>query len=463
MQKQLALKIVIIFAIGMLVLIPTSMVQYKIYERQGYLEQAKSSVAQSWTGSQLIVSPVLVIPYRVGAAEKSGFYSSKELQQASAKTSQRFEIVVPDNLQQQFTVTNSSVFKGIYEVPVYGSSLSISGAFSEPKLQQALAKIKRQPRFVDINEPYLSLHIADMRGIDQTPELTLNGSAVALSPGSQIDGLASGLHSALGGMDRLAKTLEFSLDFSLRGMGSFSFMPLADEATSSMQSNWPHPEFIGASLPKTREITAAGFTASWKSSRFSGYGADLMSRCAGDGHCESLRNAASGVSFIQPVDIYLQSERSIKYAMLFIGLSFITFFIFEHITRQPIHPIQYAFVGLAISVFYLLLISLAEHIAFIWAYTIGVLCCSSLLLFYVRYMLRSLRSAVLFSAMIVALYGVLYVIVQAEDYALLMGSILVFLVLTVLMYVTRNIDWYSIATPEQSADEKNAKELTELI
>lgn len=448
MQRQLAIKIVIIFAVGMLVLIPTSMVQYKIYERQGYQEEAKAVVAQSWTGSQLIVSPVLVIPYRVGAAEKSGFYSTEELQKASAKTAQRLEVVVPDSLDQHFEVTNNSVFKGIYEVPVYDSRVSIVGSFTEATLQQALAKIRRQPRFIDIEEPYLTLHIADMRGIDQTPTLTLNDKAVELQSGSRFDGLPSGLHGNLGSVDRLSQTLSFSLSFSLRGMQSFSFVPLAEEAISHMQSNWPHPEFIGASLPKTRDISENGFSASWSSSRFSGYGADVILRCVSQDSCEYPSSTASGVSFIQPVDIYLQSERSIKYAMLFVGLSFITFFIFEHLTRQPIHPIQYGFVGLAISVFYLLLISLAEHIAFAWAYLIGVICCSSLLLFYVRYMLGSVASAALFSAMILSLYGVLYVIVQAEDYALLMGAILVFLVLTALMYVTRNIDWYQIGESE---------------
>jgi len=127
-------------------------------------------------------------------------------------------------------------------------------------------------------------------------------------------------------------------------------------------------------------------------------------------------------------------------------LSFITFFIFESIKRIKIHPIQYAFVGLAISVFYLLLISLAEHIAFHLSYGIAVMCCSGLLLFYVRYMLRSLRSALLFSLMIVVLYSLLYVIVQAEDFALLMGALLVFLVLTSVMYVTRKVDWYDLTT-----------------
>ncbi len=168
------------------------------------------------------------------------------------------------------------------------------------------------------------------------------------------------------------------------------------------------------------------------------------------GQFSEVSTASSGVAFIEPVDIYLQSERSIKYAVLFIGLSFITFFILEHMSRQPIHPIQYTFVGLAIAVFYLLLISLAEHLPFHWAYLTGVSCCSSLILFYVRYMLRSGLAAAGFGAMIVGLYALLYVIVQAEDFALLMGSVLVFGVLVALMYVTRDIDWYSIRDTEKS-------------
>lgn len=449
MQRQLAIKIITIIVVALVLLIPLSMVSQKVYERQGYLEHAKSAVAQSWTGEQLIATPVLIIPYRILKVAPSGFYTNKAEPIISKETLQKRVVILPDNLNNKFEVGNKSVFKGIYEVPVYNADVLISGAFSADKIQGQLDEIKKQEQFERIGEPYLSLHISDMRGIDQTPELQLNNKVVILQPGTQLRGLDAGLRGAVPNLSALEQALTFTLKLSLRGMGSFSFISLADNASTSLRSDWPHPQFMGASLPKDREISDEGFSATWASSRYSNNGLTLMRQCLYEQQCEALIASSSGVSFIEPVDVYLQSERSIKYAVLFIGLSFITFFIFEHISQRKIHPIQYAFIGLAISVFYLLLISLAEHILFHWAYLISVICCSSLILFYVRYMLASVRAAILFSAMISGLYGLLYVIVQAEDFALLMGALLVFVVLAVLMVVTRHIDWYSLSGSAQ--------------
>jgi inner membrane protein len=443
MQRQLAIKVLIIFVLGVVALIPVSMVKSKVYERQGFQEQARSSVTASWTGPQLILTPVLVIPYQLSAVATSGFQIDQQ-----PLRSDGLHAVLPETLRGEVHVENKSVFKGIYEVPVYNSDATFTGKLSSTKIKQQIAKIKRLPRFESLGVPYFSIHIADVRGISKTPSLKINQKPVRLNPGSRLEYLDGGLHAEFPLISGQINDLTFTLDLSLRGMGSLSLIQLADDAKSVMSSDWPHPEFIGASLPVEREITPAGFDASWSTTRYSSNSAVSLEQCLEKSDCNTLLASAFGVNFIEPVDIYLQSERSVKYALLFIGLSFITFFIFENIKKIPIHPIQYAFVGLAISVFYLLLISLAEHIAFHWAYTFAVMCCCGLLLFYVRYMLKNILSAILFSAMILGLYGLLYVIVQAEDFALLMGSFLVFAVLAILMYVTRKIDWYDLAKIE---------------
>lgn len=444
MQRQLTIKIVTIVVLGLLLLIPTSMVQYKVYERQGYLEEAKAAVARSWTGAQQLMTPVLVIPYRLHPLPKSG-----NAHQNEPSVYIKRKALLPTKVHTEIDVANKRLFKGIYEVPVYNSDIKLNGLFSAEKVRQQIAAIKELPRFDSLGTPYLSLHVSDMRGIDQAPSLLVNTQPVTLEPGSQLRGLAAGLHATLAELPESHDDLNFSLQLSLRGMGSLCLVLLADEASASMRSDWPHPEFTGASLPLEREISATGFTARWSSTRYSSNGATLLAHCLGRGQCDALLAASSGVNFIEPVDIYLQSERSLKYAMLFIGLSFITFFIFEHLKHVRIHPIQYAFVGLAIAVFYLLLISLAEHVAFYWAYSLSVFCCLALILFYVRYMLKSVISALLFSLMLLTLYGLLYVIVQAEDFALLMGALLVFGVLAVLMTVSRNIDWYRLSEAEE--------------
>ncbi|WP_250655098.1 cell envelope integrity protein CreD [Alkalimarinus coralli] len=443
MQKQLAIKIAIIFVIGLLVLIPTTMVQIKIYERQGYLEEARAAVARSWTGAQSLVTPILVVPYQLASGSKSGFYTEE-----SIKASEKQALLLPDRMENKVDVANKSVFKGIYEVPVYNSDIRLKGLFSAEKINKFLNRIKNTPRFEGFGVPYLSIHVSDVRGISGAPSLTIDDEQTLLTPGTKLSALVGGLHGELESLIDNVQDINLSLELSLRGMGGLSFIQLADDSRTEMKSDWPHPEFTGTALPVDRNISSSGFTARWLTSQYSSNAADLLTRCIESLNCHELQASGSGVNFIEPVDVYLQSERSVKYAMLFIGLSFITFFIFEHIKKIRIHPIQYAFVGLAIAVFYLLLISLAEHIAFHWAYGIAVTCCSGLILFYAKVMLKSFKSALLFSLMIVVLYGLLYVIVQAEDFALLMGSILVFLVLTVLMTVTRKIDWYNLEAIE---------------
>ena len=440
MQKQLAMKLLTILVVGGLTLIPTTLVKYKIEEREARLVQARQDVAQGWTGPQLLTTPVLVLPYELSAVSESGFYNESDLGQSSG-----LAVVLPDQVHSDIEVANETVFKGIYEVAIFKSEAVLTGVFTVETLQEQLDKIRRLPRFERFGQPYLSMHIADMRGIDEVPTLTVNNAPVMLNSGSGLSPLADGLHAEIESLPGPAEELRFTLNLSLRGMGCFSFVNLADTATTEIRSDWPHPAFVGAMLPVERQISSSGFKASWTSTRYSSNAAGLLEGCITSGDCRRLLATSAGVNFIEPVDVYLQSERSVKYAVLFIGLSFVTFIIFEQLKKIRIHPIQYAFVGLVIAIFYLLLISLAEHIAFYLAYSVAVMCCSALLLFYVRYLLGSFYAALLFSLMIVALYGALYVIVQAEDFALLMGAFLVFVVLAALMFVTRRVDWYALA------------------
>jgi len=452
MQKQLAIKIAIIFVIGLAILIPINMVTSKVHERQSYQTQAKDSVAQSWTGPQMIITPMIIIPYRLVIPRAPINKGRKLVNEAETAIVDRLTIVIPQKITGNIEVDNKSVFKGIYEIPVYNSQITLSGQFTTNTLRDEIAKIKATSGFESIGQPYISMHIADVRGIDKAPTLTINNQSITLHPDSRLPSLSNGLSGSLPTQANSAE-LAFSLSLSLRGMASLSFIPLASDAILKMHSQWPHPEFIGASLPAQRQISANGFDASWSSTRYSSNSLSLLQQCISANNCRKLKRSSSGVSFIEPVDVYLQSERAIKYAILFIGLSFISFFIFEHLKHIRIHPIQYTFVGLATAVFYLLLISLAEHIAFHWAYLIAVSCCSTLLLFYLRYMLKQLSAACLFSAMIVLLYSLLYIIVQAEDFALLMGAFLVFGVLATLMFVTRKIDWYELSTPHDKQTE----------
>lgn len=444
-QKQLTFKILIISFLGLFMLAPITMVKGKIAERKNFQFQAETDVAASGTGRQMLITPFLVIPYSVtretsNQPQQKGVYQSIDFQKQ----------ILPESLKGIFSVTNTILNKGIYKIPIYQSELDLQLNLSLESIQNSIRNIQGQKGFDAFGVPFISLHISDMRGIENTPMVTVNGISQSLKPGSGLNQLNSGIRVEVPSLMELTKDLNIQVQVKLRGMSSISWIPMANDAEIVVTSDWPHPRFYGAALPTKRAIESSGFKASWQSTRFSSNFSTLVKQCQEQSNCFSLTNKSRGVEFIDPVDEYLQSERSLKYAMLFIGLSFITFFIFETVKGQPIHPIQYGFVGLAIAVFYLLLISLAEHIQFGLAYAIGASSCSLLLLFYVRYLFKRLLAAIIFTAMLLALYGLLYVIVQAEDFALLMGSILVFFVLAAMMIVTRKIDWYTIVPTKAS-------------
>ncbi|MCG8668462.1 MAG: cell envelope integrity protein CreD [Pseudomonadales bacterium] len=441
MQKQLAIKVAVILIIGLALLIPINMVDSKVQERETYQAQAEHNVASSWTGSQTLMTPVLVIPYHLKVNNSAGFYTAE-----SVKALERSAVITPKTLSGNGIIKNKSVFKGIYEVQVYNGSFSFSGTITTNQIQDKVNELKSLANFEAFETPFIAIHLSDMRGISKAPSLTINEKPITLNPGSGIAQLGDGIHASMPDLISNQRDLDFEFELPLRGMGEFSLIQMADSAQFTLDSDWPHPEFIGASLPEERNISSQGFDAAWFSNRYSSNASDRLNQCIDTSNCSEFIYSASGVNFIDPVDIYLQSERSIKYAMLFIGLSFVTFFLLEHIKKIRIHPIQYAFVGFAIAVFYLLLISFAEHIAFGIAYLISTMACSGLILVYTRHILKSASIAVLFGGMILTLYGVLYVIVQAEDFAQLMGAILIFILLSALMITTRKLDWYSLDT-----------------
>lgn len=441
MQKSLGLKLLLIAGLALMIWIPITLVSFKIDERQSYRQEAAIKVSRSWTGRQTILSPLLLIPY----SRQVNVLDKENNKQSHSKIISDHLFISASELKADILSDNSTLNKGIYKIPVYNSEVKLQGLFNSTEISAAMSKTKNMKGFQAFAPAQIVLYLSDMRGINGDTNFNLNQQAY---PAKVEQGLQtfSGALAIDVDLKPLLKKPKIQLDaqFKLKGMDNVSLIAMADNADISLSSNWPHPEFTGANLPDFREINDSGFSARWQSNKYANNNLRDFIRCYQQQQCQQLNLHATGVSFIEPVDIYLQSERSIKYAMLFIGLSFISFFIFEHLKRQPIHPIQYTFVGLAIAMFYLLLISLAEHLAFHWAYLIAASACSGLLFFYLQFILRSLKSAALFGLMITSLYSLLYVIVQAEDFALLMGSALVFTILACLMTVTRHIDWYQL-------------------
>ncbi len=437
---HLRVKLAIIASLMLLMTIPLLLVVSKIYERDDYREQAQRDIAQSWTGEQMILGPIMVVPY-------TRIYQKREFNKDLARyVTSEVEVeeqlfVLPDSLSGRVDLNTEVRYRGIYEVPVYSSDATLSGEISNSEL---LDLVQRKD-VIDVGRPYLSIVVNDVRGIANSPTLNWNAGTIEFVPGSRLAFQSSGIHAPLDNIDRdNLKRYRFSVHLALRGMSSFRIAPVGDSSSINIASNWPHPRFEGLYLPAHREISDSGFTGDWQTSTFSTNIAEQARDCAG-GDCRAFMNNHLGVVLVDPVDVYLQAQRASKYGILFIGLTFTAFFLFEVLKQLAIHPIQYGLVGLALSVFYLLLVSLAEHISFAWAYWIATGACSSLLGFYITDVLQSLKRGSVFGVAIAALYGILYIIIQAEDYAFSMGATLIFVTLAAVMYVTRNIDWYEVS------------------
>lgn len=451
---RLALKLFIIFILIILLFIPQASLMGLVGERASWRAEAYSSIEQSWPGSQTLAGPVLVVPYSLTfntketVTEKDG--TTREV--AKTQTVDKRLIMIPKQLDMQSKLDSETRSRGIYAVPIYNSSLQVTGKFETQALVDLINEQKNNQ--LQLYSPYLSVLVRDQRGIASPPELIWNQQKIAFNPGTNLPNASAGMYAKIPDFSTMPnQQFSFNFDLQLRGMSSMNFAMLAENSDVRLVADWAHPKFSGELLPEERSINAQGFTAHWRASSFSYNVSAALEQCQNN-QCDALLSRSVGFDLLQPVDVYQQSERSIKYAVLFILLTFVVLIMFELLKQLRIHPIQYFLVGLALTVFYLLLISLSEHIDFAWAYLIAALASTGLLTLYFGAILHSHRLGLLLGGGLLSLYAVLYVILQAEDNALLMGSLLIFAVLAALMLATRHLDWYALtanALPQPKA------------
>jgi len=444
MRDSLAMKTAMIGLLTLLLLIPLGMIREQIAERQKYQDTVRRQVAQSWSGPQTLLSPILVQPYVIEVLRET---TPGAKQKFITTTEQRIRMLAPASLNLKAVLETQRRYKGIYSVPVYDAVLEFHGHVNMQALLAMRLDLSQQPGIQSLGEPFLALALTDQRGISATPGFAFNGRTLPTLPGSGLPGWPEGIRAEVPVPENLSLPLSlvqsdhFAATLRLRGTETLLLVPAAGNAAVSLTSRWPHPEFIGAFLPAARRIDAAGFTAAWSVNEFNSAVGEHIESCAA-GSCGPLRSAGLGVRLFEAVNIYLLAERASKYGILFIGLSFAVFFATEITRRMRIHPIQYAFAGLALALFFLLLIALSEHVPFGAAYCIAAASCIALLGLYLRHVLRGRRGAAGFSAALSAIYALIYVTIQAEDYAFLMGSVLTFATLAAVMTATRTVDWY---------------------
>ena len=442
MKRSFLLKTLLVAALAMILMLPVAMIRDLVAERQARRNEAVSGIAEGWGKRQTVAGPYLAIPYeRHWTVVKRETVDGK-LREIRTERSESQVVRLPAaSVEWTVDAEISEKARGIYKARLYGAKLQAQGAFSLP----ARAGLEDGASRYKWDAPRLVLGISDPLGIRAAPAVSVNGRNYDFAPGPGDSALAGGLHAPLAGLQTgREQKIEFSLSLALGGSEAFAIVPLGADTVVAMRADWPHPSFQGRFLPAKHDIGPKGFTASWKISRFAAQGAGQAASCAFP--CNRMGEQIS-VSLIEPVGLYQQLERASKYGFLFISLTFAAFLLFELLRRLAIHPVQYALVGLALAIFFLLLTALSEHIAFAAAYAIATAACVGLITIYLIRVLHSTILGLAFGGALTALYAVLYALLNAEDYSLLGGSLLLFGLLAALMIATRRVDWYGLGSP----------------
>ena len=427
----------------LLLMIPLRMVSSVLGERLGRRNEAVTDITTSWGRDQKLVGPVLIVPYRHPVA------SWKNQPTADGRI-ERVEVVdmvtanacfLPTNLAVSGDIKPMQLQRGIYQAVVYTGKLEFSGEFARPDF----ARLRIKPEEVLWDEALVAFGIPDLRGVKETLILKWGEKSHPLVPGNKLGGSQAGVFATVGDLRGGEGLIPFQLALSLNGSGGLSFAPLGSQTTVRLASSWPDPSFFGAFLPAERKVTRDGFEATWQVSY---YGRNFPEQWTSQSPepClmpSGVEASLFGVNFLSGIDAYRNTERAIKYGALFFVLIFAAFFLFEMLAALRIHPFQYAIVGAALCLFYLGLLSLSEFIRFGLAYLAAASATTLLICFHSARMLKSGGRTFIVAGLLAGIYGFLYVALQLQDYALLLGTGGLFAVLGLAVWFTRNIDWYA--------------------
>ncbi len=436
MRFTLPLKALAVLGLALLLLIPLSMTEGIVESRNKRQMETETQVARLTAAPQTLVGPLLVIPYSLEVKRTEKNEKSGEWQEVWEEVHKE-RCLVPRDLQFNGTVQIEARRRGLYRTQVYRVTGPIKGLF----VMEAQGGI-RPGRNLKVGTPYLSMGISDPRGILNRVSLTLEGRDHAFLPGTHRSYPSTGIHVPLPDLDLTrARDLSFEIPMEVMGTRSLHLAPIADETRVNLQGAWPAPSFEGGFAPVDRTWSSQGFSAQWKIPHLS---RDLEMLLKGGAEATAQH---FGVAFIDPLNIYLQSERAAKYGFLFILLTFGAFLLREVLRAMPLHPVQYLLVGMALAIFFLLLLSLSEHLGFPLAYAVATLSNLALLGAYLTGVLKNRGETLLFTGGLALLYAALYGLLASEDNALLLGSLLLFALLAGVMIGTRHMDWKRASNP----------------
>ena len=436
LKSNVIFKVIIIVVITMLLLIPTAMIESLISERQHTQEEAIGEVSSKWGESQTITGPIVSVPFFQYSKEYSKTDSTEKIVQIK-----EYFHFLPTSLKINGTILPELRNRGIYDIVVYNSKLNIAGNFSNIRFNDQDIPVQD----IQFDKAELTIGITDLRGIEKQVFLKWNNQNVSFNPGVfSTDIVESGINAPVAITKTNDASYSFNFDLDLKGSQLLYFIPAGEITDINISSPWKNPKFNGAFLPDTRNISESGFTANWNILHLN---RNFPQMWIGDKY--RTTQSAFGIDLLLPVDNYQKSMRSVKYAILFIVFTFLVFFFVEVLNKTFIHPIQYLLVGIALIIFFALLLSISEHINFNKAFVLSAIATLALITGYTKAILKSTQLTALISSILLILYLFIFVIIQLQDYALLIGSIGLFVILAISMYFSRKIDWYNLNLDEK--------------
>jgi len=424
-SQSITFKLISIGILILILLIPKSMINDLIIEREVRMEETVHEVTDMWSRGQTVTGPILTVPYKV--------YLESEDKKSIVEVV-RNATFLPDQLTVETSIVPEERHRGIFKVIVYKAKLRLSGTFPSPDFSEWGIDEKD----VLWQNAVLNIGISDLRGIEEQVLLQYNNQGVPFQPGTMESTLVnSGIHIPMRDADFFNHT--FGVDISLRGSEELYFVPIGKKTEVTMTSSWADPSFIGAFPTKDSEINKDGFTANWQVLHFNRNYPQSWTTANYD-----VDDSKFGVNLLVAADHYQKSLRTSKYSILIISLSFLMFFLVEVTQKMRIHAFQYILIGLALLIFYTLLLSISEHVGYNLAYLISAISVIGLIGFYSYSVLGNKRLALLLTGSLLVIYGFIFIIIQIETYALLVGSVGLFFILALTMYLTSKISWYRI-------------------
>lgn len=438
-RQSITLKLFVVVILTLILLIPSAMIRQLIDERENRKNETITEITSKWGSEQTICGPILVVPYSNITKYTDG---------TSSETIKYFQIL-PDKLFFTGKVNTEIRYRSIYEVLTYSGDLKMKGVFNTANLQDWPAT------FTSIlwDEAKLVVGISDLKGISKAVTLKWNDTQKKFSPGKAQCSMSNyGINTAVD--IEVPGEYNFEVNLNLNGSNAIFVTPIANETEVNLTANWGTPSFDGTFLPTEKTISDSAFTANWNTNEMNRTYPQIMIT---DSFTEYFDFQSVGVRLLLPVDAYQKSTRSVKYALLFIALTFLIMFFSEVIGKGRIHPVQYLIVGIALVIFYSLLIALAEYIGFNLAFMVASLVIVSMITAYIHSMFKKLNITLIIASALVLLYVYLFTVVQIADYALIMGNIGLIIILGLIMIFSKKIDWYGNQNNSEIQESINEK------